>query len=106
MLARAAAEKAGPAMGAAYESAVTTAAPKVGAAIDSASPRLERGLLAAGPKVEAAADRSSSPSTRRRDRLVNDLLPRLVEAVTAAAAAGAVAQRAATEAIRTVSAPT
>ena len=30
---------------------------KVGAAVDWASPRLERGLLAAGPKVEAAAEK-------------------------------------------------
>ena len=93
LLARSAAVKAGPiARGAAEK-----AAPKVGAAVDWASPRLERGLLAAGPAVEAAAEKVAPAVDAARDRIVDDLLPRLVEAVSAAAVASATAQRAAAE---------
>jgi hypothetical protein len=82
VLARAAAEK---------------AAPKVGAAVEWASPRLERRLLAAGPKAEAAAEKVVPAVDAARDRIVDDLLPRLVDAVTAAAIASANAQRSAAE---------
>jgi hypothetical protein len=82
VLARAAAEK---------------AAPKVGAAVEWASPRLERGLLAAGPKAEAAAEKAVPAVDAARDRIVDDLLPRLVDAVNAAAVATATAQRTAAE---------
>ena len=73
--------------------AAEKAVPKVGAAVEWASPRIEKGLLAAGPAVGAAAERMVPAVDAARDRIVQDLLPRIVEAVTAAAAAGATAQR-------------
>ena len=93
VLARVAAEKAGPLA----RGAVEKAAPKVGAAVDWASPRLERGLLATGPKVEQAAEKMAPAVDAARDRIVDDLLPRLVDAVTAAALASAAAERVAAE---------
>src|SRR3954451_503096 len=82
LLARAAAEK---------------AAPRVGAAVEWASPRIEKGLLAAGPAAEAAAERVAPAVDAARDRIVQELLPKIVEAVTVAATAGAAAQRTAAE---------
>lgn len=73
------------------------AGPAVDAAKEWAAPRIEKGLQAAGPKVEAAADRVAPAVDSARDRIVEDLLPRLVEAVNAATAAGLAAQRAAGE---------
>lgn len=73
------------------------AGPAVDAAKEWAAPRIEKGLQAAGPKVEAAADRVAPAVDSARDRIVEDLLPRIVEAVHAATAAGLAAQRAAGE---------
>lgn len=56
-----------------------------------AAPKVERGLEAAAPKVEAAVEKISPAVDAARDKLVDDLLPRLVDAVNAAAAAGATA---------------
>ena len=81
--------------------AAERAAPRVGAAVEWASPRIEKGLLAAGPAVEAAAERMVPAMDAARDRLVEELLPRIIEAVNAAAAAGASAQRAAAERVST-----
>lgn len=72
------------------------AAPRVEAAVEWAAPRVERGLQAAAPKVEAAADRVAPAVDAARDRIVDDLLPRLIEAVHAAGAAGSAATSAAT----------
>lgn len=70
-------------------------APAVGAkardAKEWAAPHVERGLEAAAPKVEAAVEKVSPAVDAARDKIVDDLLPRLVEAVNAAAAAGAAA---------------
>lgn len=56
-----------------------------------ATPHVERGMEAAAPRVEAAVDRVSPAVDATRDKIVEDLLPRLVDAVHAAAAAGATA---------------
>jgi hypothetical protein len=72
------------------------AAPRVEAAMEWAAPRVERGLQAAAPKVEAAADRVAPAVDAARDRIVDDLLPRLIDAVHAAGAAGSAATSAAT----------
>lgn len=70
-------------------------APAVGAkardAKEWAAPHVERGLEAAAPKVEAAVEKVSPAVDAARDKIVDDLLPRLVDAVNAAAAAGAAA---------------
>ncbi len=72
-----------------------TVAPVVAAkahdAKEWATPKVERGLEAAAPKVEAAVEKISPAVDAARDKLVDDLLPRLVDAVNAAAAAGATA---------------
>lgn len=70
-----------------------TVAPAVAAkahdAREWATPKVERGLEVAAPKVEAAVERITPAVDAARDKLVDDLLPRLVDAVNAAAAAGA-----------------
>ncbi|WP_149203403.1 hypothetical protein [Actinotalea subterranea] len=69
---------------------------KVGAlhAKDWAAPRVEKalreGAKAAAPKVEKAAERAVPLVDSAHDRLVDDLLPKLVAALTAAAGAAAV----------------
>ena len=77
----------------AAEAAREWAGPHVGAARDWAGPRLERardrGVEAAAPRVEAAAEQLAQLAPRvdaARDKIVDELLPRLVEAVGAAAA--------------------
>jgi hypothetical protein len=71
------------------------AAVAAGHAKEWATPRaqaaVERSLQAAAPKVEAAAERMVPAVDAARDRIVDDLLPRLVEAVQSAGAAGAAA---------------
>ncbi len=80
-------------------------APAVGAkardAKDWATPHVERGLEAAAPRVEAAVDKVSPAVDAARDKIVDDLLPRLVDAVNAAAAAGAAAGASAADATET-----
>lgn len=56
-----------------------------------ATPHMERGIEVAAPRVEAAVERVSPAVDAARDKIVEDLLPRLVEAVNAAATAGAAA---------------
>jgi len=67
-----------------------------------AAPRVERGvgrgLEAAAPRVESAVEKVSPKVDAARDKLVEDLLPRLVVALNAAAAAGHVASDAGGEA--------
>lgn len=59
-----------------------------------AAPRAERawheGKKAAAPKIEAAAEKAIPLVDTAHDRLVDDILPKLVAAVTAAAGAAAV----------------
>ena len=55
-----------------------------------AAPHVERGREAAAPKVEAAVDKVSPAVEAAREKL-EELLPRLAEAVSAAAAAGSAA---------------
>lgn len=94
------------AIGIAREQAVQ-AAVAAGHARDWATPRVgaavERGRAAAAPRVEAAAERVVPAVDAARDRIVEELLPRLVEAVHHAVAAGAAAKTAAAESMsRTV----
>ena len=59
-----------------------------------AAPRVEKawyeGMKAAAPKVELAAEKALPLVDRTHDRLVDDVLPKLLAAVNAAAAAAAV----------------
>lgn len=71
------------------EKVAPVVAEKARDAKDWATPHVERGLEVAAPKVEAAVDKVSPAVDAARDKIVDDLLPRLVEAVNAAAAAGA-----------------
>jgi len=61
---------------------------------DWAAPRVEKawyeGMKAAAPKVELAAEKVLPLVDRTHDRLVDDVLPKLLAAVNAAAAAAAV----------------
>jgi hypothetical protein len=70
---------------------------------DWAAPRIERGVTkgmqAVAPRIEAAAERAVPAVDAVRDRIVEDMLPRLVEAMNAAALAGAAAGVAAGEAL-------
>ena len=67
-----------------------------------AAPRVERGvergLEVAAPRVELAVEKVSPKVDAARDKLVEDLLPRLVVALNAAAAAGHAASEASGEA--------
>lgn len=82
-------EKVGPATAHARQNALLAA----GSARGWASPRIERarerGIEAAAPRVEAAADALAPRVDAARDKIVEEMLPRLVAAVTAAAAAAA-----------------
>ncbi|HET9656152.1 MAG TPA: hypothetical protein VFP72_12410 [Kineosporiaceae bacterium] len=71
------------------------ATPWIVTAVDWAGPRVERGIdrgiKAAAPRIEAAAERAVPAVDAMRDRIIEQVLPRLVEAVNRAAAAGAAA---------------
>ena len=90
-------ERVVPAVEQAAREAREWAAPRVEQAREWAQPRVERGLEAAAPRVEEAVDRVSPRVDAARDRIVDDLLPRIVEAVNAAAAASAAAANGAKE---------
>jgi hypothetical protein len=70
---------------------------------DWAAPRIEhgvtKGMQAVAPRIEAAAERAVPAVDAVRDRIVEDMLPRLVDAMNAAAQAGAAAGAAAGEAL-------
>ena len=84
---------------------VRSALPRTAAeqARDWAAPRIERGVTkgmqAVAPRIEAAAERAVPAVDAVRDRIVEDMLPRLVDAMNAAALAGAAAGVAAGEAL-------
>ena len=69
------------------------AAPRVEAAVDWTTPRVEKawreGAHAVEPKVERAAEKALPLVETAHDKLVEDLLPKLVAAVNAAAVAAA-----------------
>jgi hypothetical protein len=97
-------ERLGPVVDAALQLAreqATHAAVAAGHARHWAAPRIEaaveRGLQAAAPSVEAAAERVAPAVDAARDRIVDDLLPRLIEAVHNAGTAGTAARDAAAE---------
>jgi hypothetical protein len=74
-------ERIAPAVALKARDAKTWAAPRVERGV-------ERGLEVAAPRVESAVEKVSPKVDAARDKLVEDLLPRLVVALNAAAAAG------------------
>lgn len=74
-------ERIAPAVALKARDAKTWAAPRVERGV-------ERGLEVAAPRVELAVEKVSPKVDAARDKLVEDLLPRLVVALNAAAAAG------------------
>jgi hypothetical protein len=75
------------------EAAVDWASPRAHATKDWAAPRLEkgweRGRDAAAPHVSAAAHKVAPHVDATRERLLEDLLPRVAATITAAGASGA-----------------
>ena len=85
-------EKVGPAVG---HAAVTTrdwAGPKVHAAKEWAAPPAQKGVDAAAPKVEQAVEVVSPKIDAARDLLVEEVLPKLVDAINAATTQAAAAR--------------
>jgi hypothetical protein len=72
-------ERVGPAVGQATENAMEWARPRVGHGIEVAAPRLESAVSGLAPKVDTA-----------RDKIVDELIPRIAEAISVWAAASAV----------------
>ncbi|HKG51155.1 MAG TPA: hypothetical protein VKB14_12005, partial [Actinomycetales bacterium] len=77
------------------------AGPKAQEAKAWAAPHVERGLEVAGPRVEAAVEKLTPAVDAARDKIVDELLPRVVEAVNAASVAAAGATTATTVAAGT-----
>jgi hypothetical protein len=74
-------ERVGPAVGQATENAMEWARPRVEHGIEVAAPRLESAVSGLGPKVDTA-----------RDKIVDELIPRIAEAISIWAAASAAAK--------------
>jgi hypothetical protein len=85
-------EKVGPAVGHAAGTTREWAGPKVTAAREWAAPRAQKGLDAAAPKVEQAVDVVSPKIDAARDKLVDEVLPKLVDAINAATSQAAAAR--------------
>lgn len=77
-------DKVVPAVSHAAESTRDWAGPKVHAAKEWAAPRAQKGIDAAAPRVEHAVDAVSPRIDAARDKLVDEVLPKLVDAITAA----------------------
>ncbi len=85
-------ERVVPAVGQAAGSAMEWGQPRVEAARDWAKPRVERGIEVAAPKLESVVNSLAPKVDTARDKIVDDLLPRLAEAIEAFAAASAAAK--------------
>jgi len=88
-------ERVVPAVGHAAVAAKDWGKPRVDAARDWAKPRVEHGIEVAAPRLENAVDSLAPKVDTARDRIVEDLLPRVAEAIAAAAAASAASAAAA-----------
>jgi hypothetical protein len=85
-------ERVVPAVGQAAESAKEWGQPRVEAARHWAKPRVEHGIEVAAPKLESAVSGIAPKVDSARDKIVDDLLPRLTEAIAAFSAASAAAK--------------
>ena len=85
-------ERVAPAIGQAAGSAKEWGQPRVEAARHWAKPRVEHGIEIAAPKLESAVSGLAPKVDIARDKIVDELLPRVTEAITAWAAASAAAK--------------
>lgn len=85
-------ERVAPAIGQAAENAREWGQPHVEAARHWAKPRVEHGIEIAAPKLESAVSGLAPKVDTARDKIVDELLPRVTEAITAWAAASAAAR--------------
>jgi hypothetical protein len=88
-------EKVGPAVAQAAQAALAAkdwTQPHVEAARDWAKPHVEHGIEMAAPKVETAVQSLAPKVDTARDKIVDDVLPRITAALAAAAAASAAAR--------------
>ena len=85
-------ERVAPAVGQAAGSAIEWGQPHVEAARQWAKPRVEHGIEVAAPKLESVVSGIAPKVDTARDKIVDDLLPRLTEAIAAFAAASASAK--------------
>ncbi len=85
-------DRVAPAIGQAAENAKGWSQPHVEAARHWAKPRVEHGIEIAAPKLESAVSGIAPKVDVARDKIVDDLLPRVTEAITAWAAASAAAK--------------
>jgi len=85
-------ERVAPVIGQAAENAREWGQPRVEAAREWAKPRVEHGIEIAAPKLESAVSGLAPKVDTARDKIVDELLPRVTEAITAWAAASAAAK--------------
>jgi AcrR family transcriptional regulator len=85
-------ERVVPAVGQAAENAREWGQPRVEAARDWARPRVEHGIEVAAPRLESALNGLAPKVDTARDKIVDELLPRVTEAITAWAAASTAAR--------------
>jgi hypothetical protein len=85
-------ERVVPAVGQAAETAREWGQPRVEAARDWARPRVEHGIEVAAPRLESAVIGLAPKVDTARDKIVDELLPRVAEAITALAAASTAAK--------------
>jgi hypothetical protein len=85
-------ERVVPAVGQAAESAKEWGQPHVEAARDWARPRVEHGIEVAAPRLESAVSGLAPKVDTARDKIVDELLPRIAEAITALAVASTAAK--------------
>jgi hypothetical protein len=85
-------ERVVPAVGQAAETAKEWGQPRVEAARHWAKPHVEHGIEVAAPKLESAVSSLAPKVDTARDKIVDELLPRVTEAITAFAAASAAAK--------------
>lgn len=85
-------ERVVPAVGQAAESAIEWSQPRVEAAREWARPRVEHGIELAAPKLESAVTGLAPKVDTARDKIVDELLPRIAETIAAWAAASTAAK--------------
>jgi hypothetical protein len=85
-------ERVAPAVGQAAGSAIEWSQPRVEAARDWARPHLDHGIEVAAPKLESAVSGLAPKVDTARDKIVDELLPRIGEAIASWAAASTAAK--------------
>jgi len=85
-------ERVVPAVGQAAENAIEWGQPRVEAAREWARPRVEHGLEVAAPRLESAVSGLAPKVDTARDKIVDELIPRIADAIAAWSAASAAAK--------------